>query len=102
MSQKSRQKQIWRETEEEDIALFLLTSHYANICFNSRRDSQALNFNSECIFDQRNRKLSSEAECDQVKEIISSNSDVAPVWPNLAKFRHFGQIFKVLGNFSRV
>ena len=25
-----------------------------------------------------------------------------PMWPDLAKFRHFGKIFKVFGNFSRL
>ena len=29
---------------------------------------------------------------------IPEMSAVEPVWPDLAKFRHFGKLFKVLGN----
>ena len=33
---------------------------------------------------------------------ITLCTSIGPVWPDLAKFRHFGKTFKVLGNFWRL
>ena len=41
-----------------------------------------------------------EKEIDVDIELIDAKQGgLSPVWPDLAKFRHFGNILKVLGNF---
>ena len=36
------------------------------------------------------------------KDNLTTRTTHSPVWPDLAKIRHFGQILKAVGNFERV